>query len=127
MQDVKTINPQSAYQIVYEVDDDNVVIEIYHALVYDGVIQDTERFAGKKMLVAPLYRGMIKPKWTDDGWVDVATEEDIANSHIELPTSDTEILGQQMTERELEAMSQGQQITDVEIRVMALEMGANQL
>ncbi|MFF2174977.1 hypothetical protein ACFVT8_00705 [Lysinibacillus sp. NPDC058147] len=44
---------------------------------------------------------------------------DIKSQFIK-PT-DTEILGQQMTEREIESMEQGQQITDLELRMLLIE------
>ncbi|MFJ7731168.1 hypothetical protein ACIQXF_04665 [Lysinibacillus sp. NPDC097231] len=47
---------------------------------------------------------------------------DIKSQYIKL--ADTEILGQQMTEREIESMEQGQQITDLELRMLLIE-GAN--
>jgi len=53
-------------------------------------------------------------------WVETITQEELDEIHRpkERPLTETEILGQQMTERELEAMVQGQQITDLEIEAM---------
>ncbi|MFB7302630.1 hypothetical protein [Heyndrickxia sporothermodurans] len=67
-----------------------------------------------------------QPNWKpifDKGkneWVETITPEELEEltKPPTIPLSDTEILGQQMTERELEAMVQGQQITDLEIESM---------
>lgn len=125
MENINPINPNAEYQIVYEVDNDGVVIENHPALVFDGEIQTPDLFIGKNMLVAPLPRGIIKPKWMGNHWIEVATPEDIANSIMEQTTPDTEILGQQMTERELESMLQGQQLTDFELRLFEMEATRN--
>lgn len=70
--------------------------------------------------VGPFY----KMKWSGVSWVEGATQEEIdeltkPQSYV---PSDTEILGQQMTEREIESMAQGQQITDIELRMIMIEM-----
>ncbi len=53
-------------------------------------------------------------------WIETITQEELEELQrpSERPLTDTEVLGQQMTERELEAMVQGQQITDLEIEAM---------
>lgn len=63
---------------------------------------------------------------TNNAVIKWKTQEEIDREKSKpIPLTDTEILGQQMTERELEAMEQGQQITDMEIRLMFVEMGAS--
>lgn len=72
---------------------------------------------GKQM---PLYN----PKWDGEQWIESATQEEIDEmTKVEpSPPTDTEILGQQMTEREIEAMIQGQQLSDMEIRLLTLDV-----
>lgn len=68
---------------------------------------------------------IIKPRWdkSEWEWVENLSPEEVRETIDEWlclqnePTNE-EVLGQQMTERELEAMEQGQQITDLEIETM---------
>lgn len=66
-----------------------------------------------------------RPKWTGTEWVEDKTQAEIDELNKPFLPTDTEILGQQMTEREIESMLQGQQITDMELRMLMLEMGAS--
>ncbi|WP_418302357.1 hypothetical protein [Lysinibacillus fusiformis] len=62
-----------------------------------------------------------------DGQGNIYKREDILPSGLIdikeqfIKITDTEILGQQMTEREIESMEQGQQITDLELRMLLIE------
>ncbi|MBE1554815.1 hypothetical protein [Sporosarcina limicola] len=61
------------------------------------------------------------PKWDNEieKWTEGMSQEEIdeLNKPQDRPLTDIEVLGQQMVERELEAMTQGQQITDIELKL----------
>lgn len=104
----------------YEIDEKGFIINSY--------LSD-EPLAPSDCVVVqwPKPQTFYKSRWDGEQWVEGATQEEIdelIKPQPHMPT-DTEILGQQMTERELEGILQGQQITDMDIRVMMLEMGAS--
>lgn len=104
----------------FEFDDNGHIIESHFI--------DAETNQNDRMITTEIPRGIFKPKWTGSKWIEGATSEEIeelTKPQPHVPT-DSEILGQQMTERELEAIVQGQQITDMDLRLFMVEMGANQ-
>ena len=55
-------------------------------------------------------------------WIETITQEELdAIQQLHPPQTDIELLGQQITDLEIESMIQGQQMTDFEIRLLELE------
>lgn len=105
---------------VYEVNSSGNLINVYVAAVENGIIVDNNL---KKCIVTDPH-GLFKPIWTGEKWVEGATTEEIdAIMHQPTALTNMMLLGQQMTERELESMQQGQQITDLELRLLNMEVG----
>lgn len=107
---------------VYEVDENGFFVEMYLANVdEEGNILDEDK---QGFVTVDYPSGLVKRKWNGIEWIEGATQEEIDEmTKVEsLPPTDTEILGQQMTEREIEAMIQGQQLSDIEIRLLTLEV-----
>lgn len=111
---------------VYEIDDDGFIIENYLiSIVEDGNLSDLPE--GNIVPIDLPQPNFYKPQWDGEKWMEGATQEEIDEIIKPVPRhlSDTEILGQQMTEREIEAMVQGQQITDIELRLLGMEVANN--
>lgn len=111
-------------RIVYSIDKNGFIIDYYVGQFDDDGRLMTD-FPNAVIETTPLPQpNFYKPKWKGTEWVEGATQEEIDEmTKVEsLPPTDTEILGQQMTEREIEAMIQGQQLSDIEIRLLTLEV-----
>ncbi|MBO0586112.1 hypothetical protein [Sporosarcina sp. E16_8] len=108
---------------------------IAHIVNKEGFVIDSEVVNPSKDVIPenrvitnpPLGVSFYKMRWTGSKWTEGATPDEIAELMKPIPhvPTNTEILGQQTTEREIESMIQGQQITDIDLRLMIIEMGAN--
>lgn len=108
---------------VYEIDDSGFIIERYLISIdEDGNLSDLPE--GNIIPIDLPQPNFYRPKWDGEAWTEGLSQEEIDELTKPQPhvPSDTEILGQQMTEREIESMIQGQQITDMEIRMIMIEM-----
>lgn len=113
----------SVIKQVYEIDENGFLKETYVSEVSEnGEILDLDKV---DFISIDLPNGLYKAKWTGTSWEESLTQAEIDELNKPLPyiPTDAEILGQQMTEREIESMVQGQQITDMELRMMIIEMG----
>lgn len=109
---------------VYEVDSDGFLTEIYVADVDgDGNIQDEDK---KNCISVDPPHGLYKPKWGGSEWVEGATEEEIQNikeSGSAQILAPIETLAIDLSERETQEIIQYRQISDLEIRLLMLEVG----
>ncbi|MEK5175078.1 hypothetical protein NST63_17925 [Heyndrickxia sp. FSL W8-0496] len=114
------------FKQVYRLDSKNFLVETL-VVEFDKEGNPIDKLESNIIITSPPHQ-IYKPKWTGTEWVEGATQEEIdgITKPPDSPLTDTQILGQQMTERELESMEQGQQITDLELRLLIVEMGANQ-
>ena len=106
---------------IYTIDSDGFILERYiGSFSVDGILIEPIGDYVTTPLPQPLFH---RPKWNGKEWIEGATQDEIDELIKPQPyvPTDTEILGQQMTEREIESMIQGQQITDMELRLIMLE------
>ncbi|WP_066232599.1 hypothetical protein [Heyndrickxia sporothermodurans] len=104
--------------IVYRFNDSGKFVEPVELLPDEEGNFDIPEDCTEKELPQPNWKPLFDKEKNE--WVETITPEELEEltKPPTIPLSDTEILGQQMTERESEAMVQGQQITDLEISSM---------
>lgn len=96
--------------------------------IIDALLVNPNDTLDDSIVITPIPPGLFEPVWVNGKWISSMTEEEFVKKQQEYESAnkpDNIILGQQLTERELEAMVQGQQITDLELRMLMIEMGAN--
>ena len=110
---------------VYKIDSNGFLIGI-HLAEFDEDGNLIGELA-ENVILLDLPEGLYSPKWTGSEWVEDMPQSEIdeLNKPTDYPPTDTEILGQQMTEREFESMLQGQQITDIDLRLFEMEVANN--
>lgn len=96
---------------VIQIDADGFFVE-------DVILQDSEK-TPTDCVEVEVPQGLFHPKWNGTAWIEGLTQEEIDSiRNRPIPLTNEQILGQSISEKEIDGIKQGRSISDLEIRLL---------